>query len=153
MGGDNRGNALIHPGDYVDVIATMPDTPSPNEDAKGQRSVILLQKILVLAVGLNTQSVNFVDPKKKDSPLAHRDKLLTLSLNLQEAQLLALATDKGQISVAIRNASDSRVASDAPDMNESALLDSKARAEAQRPVRSLSASINHPVKIEGPKRR
>jgi pilus assembly protein CpaB len=153
MGGDNRGNALIHPGDYVDVIATMPDTSNPNEEAKGQRSVILLQKVLVLAVGLNTQTNPFVDPKKKDSPLAHRDKLLTLSLNLQEAQLLALATDKGQISVAIRNVTDSRVASDAPDMNESALLDSKARAEAQRPVRSLSASVNHPIKIEGPKRR
>jgi pilus assembly protein CpaB len=152
-GGDNRGNALIHPGDYVDVIVTMLDTSSPSEEAKGQRSVVLLQKVLVLAVGLDTQSATFSDPKKKDSPFAHRDKLLTLSLNLQEAQLLGLATQKGRISVAVRNAMDSRVASEAPDMNESALLDSRARAEAQRPVRALSANVNHPVKIEGPKRR
>lgn len=153
IGGDNRGNALIRPGDYVDVIATMPDTSNGNEDSKGQRSVVLLQKVLVLAVGLDTQSATFVDPKKKDNPLANRDKLLTLSLNLQEAQLLALAIEKGRISVAVRNVTDSRVASETPDMNESALLDSRARAEVQRPVRALSASVNHPIKIEGPARR
>jgi len=110
--------------------------------------------VLVLAVGLDTQNnANFADPKKKESPFANRDKVLTLSLNLQEAQLLGLATQKGRISVAVRSIQDTRVATEAPDMNESALLDSKVRAEVQRPVRTLSANVNHPIKIEGPKRR
>jgi pilus assembly protein CpaB len=152
MGGDNRGNALIHPGDYVDVIATMEETPKPNEEPQ-QRSVVLLQKVLVLAVGLDTQNTSFAEPKKKESPFANRDKVLTLSLNLQEAQLLGLAIQKGRISVAVRSITDTRVANEAPDMNESALLDSKVRAEVQRPVRTLSANVNHPIKIEGPKRR
>jgi hypothetical protein len=55
--------------------------------------------------------------------------------------------------VAVRHVTDSRVASETPDMNESALLDSRARAEVQRPVRALSASVAHPIKIEGSARR
>jgi pilus assembly protein CpaB len=145
--GAARGNALIRPGDYVDVIATMPDGSSD----KGQASVVLLQKVLVLAVGLSTGAEPVGDAKKKDSPQASRDKLLTLSLSLQEAQLLALASEKGEISVAVRNASDQLVASDLPDMKESALLDSRARAEVQQPVRAVTAS--GPIKIEGPARR
>lgn len=151
-GEDTRGNALIRPGDYVDVIATMVDAASP--DAKGKASIVLLQKILVLAVGLDTHTVTFVDPKKKETPVGQRDKLLTLSLNLPEAQLLALAVEKGRISVAVRNAADHRVASDVPDMNETALLDSQARARVQLPIRpATSATSNQPIKIESVSRR
>ena len=49
-GDDTRGNALIRPGDYVDVLATMRD-----QTLGEQTAVVLLQRILVLAVGYDTQ--------------------------------------------------------------------------------------------------
>src|SRR6185369_245271 len=43
---DTRGNQLIRPGDYVDVIATF-----RGEADSDQSSAVLLQRVLVLAVG------------------------------------------------------------------------------------------------------
>jgi pilus assembly protein CpaB len=140
-GDDTRGNALIRPGDYVDVIATM---LTEGDLSKDKASVVLLQRILVLAVGFDTDLVATADPKGR--PSAQSDKLLTLSLNLQEAQLLALAIEKGRLSVAVRNPDDQSVVTDIPDMNASALLDTRSRVEAQR-ARRLPPS-NQPVRIE-----
>jgi len=42
-GEDRKGNALIRPGDYVDVLATMTD--EGNASASGAKSVVLLQKV------------------------------------------------------------------------------------------------------------
>src|SRR5260370_5499489 len=52
-GDDTRTNALIHPGDYVDVLATMGAGKSQDEV---RSAVVLLQKVLVLAVGLATSN-------------------------------------------------------------------------------------------------
>jgi pilus assembly protein CpaB len=134
-----QGNALIHPGDYVDVIVTMESDGT--DGARQKSSVVLLQRVLVLAVGQDTQGAKNVDPKR-DS-FGQRDKLLTLSLSLPEAQLLALAMEKGRLSVAVRNAKDPAVQNDIPDMKASALLDTKARSDIQRP------QSNVPVRIEG----
>jgi pilus assembly protein CpaB len=135
-----QGNALIHPGDYVDVIVTMEgDGP---DGAHQKSSVVLLQKVLVLAVGQETQAAKNLD-SKHDS-MGTRDKLLTLSLGLPEAQLLALALERGRLSVAVRNAKDPAVQSDIPDLKASALFDTKARSDVQHP-----AGNGAPVRIEG----
>ena len=133
------GNALIHPGDYVDVIVTM-EADGP-EGARQQSSVVLLQRVLVLAVGQETQTAKILEPKHDSSGI--RDKVLTLSLSLPEAQLLALALERGRLCVAVRNAKDPVVQSDVPDLKTSALLDTKARNDVQHPG---SAG---PVRIEG----
>ncbi len=135
-----QGNALIHPGDYVDVIATM-EPEGVAEAAHQGSAAVLLQRILVLAVGQDTQGVKGSDSKHEAS--AQRDKLLTLSLSLPEAQLLALALERGRLSVAVRNAKDPAVENDIPDMKVSALLDTKMRADVQRPQSRV------PVRIEG----
>jgi pilus assembly protein CpaB len=134
---DTRGNQLIRPGDYVDVIATF-----RGEETEEQASAVLLQRVLVLAVGSETQVVA-ADPKTRDSSYAQRDKLLTLSLTLAEAQLLALAIDRGRLSVAVRPPEDPGIVDDIPDMKASSLLDTKARAEVQRKPRE-----GGPVRIE-----
>lgn len=145
-GGDEAAlNGLVRPGDYVDVVATMDEgtVASTAAPAKERVAVVLLQKVLVLAVAGDTQIAAAGDPKSRSGGPA--DKSITLSLNVKEAQLLALAMEKGHVSVAVRNPEDPRI-SDLPDMPASALADSKARAAAQSTGPRPRAS-DQPIKI------
>jgi pilus assembly protein CpaB len=135
-GTEGNSAALIRPGDRIDVIATMPQT-GPGAAADARNSVVLLQNVLVLAVGGDTGS----DPLEKASS-SSRDMVFSLSLNIPEAQLLALATEKGRITVALRNPDDVRVTEGMSDMNSSALSDTKARGQLQGIRRA------GPVKVE-----
>jgi pilus assembly protein CpaB len=133
---DDKSFALIHPGDYVDVVATM---VASNDKPDNKIAIVLLQRVLVLAVGLDTEA------RVENAKPSARDLVLSLSVNLQEAQLLALAMDKGKLSVALRNPSDPRVMAGIPDMNSSALTDTKVRTEVQ------ATRQKGPLKLEGPK--
>lgn len=130
--------ALIRPGDRVDVIATMPQAQDQRE------SVVLLQNVLVLAVGLDMGN----EPAKR--PHGERsDQMLTLSLNVPEAQLLALAVEKGHLSVALRNPDDVRLAEGLSDMSSTTLTDTKSRSAVQAvrksgPVRLESQGAGAP---------
>jgi pilus assembly protein CpaB len=146
-GEDTNANTLIRPGDYVDIVVTMHD---PHEQ-EVQSSVVLLQKVLVLAVGADTEPQAFVDKGHEQNQSATRDRLLTLSLSLEEAQLLALATEKGHLSVAVRNPDDARVIDGLPDMPSSALFDSKSRSDLQRPRRTAAAAGPMRIDVSGPR--
>jgi pilus assembly protein CpaB len=143
-GEETKGYALIHPGDYLDVLATS------DNHADSRSSAVLLQKVLVLAVGLETTSTVTAASNAKDDHNRQRDFVLTLSLNLQEAQLIALASEKSRLSVALRNPDDQRIVEAVPDVSSTVLFDSRARGEIQQAPRSASrpaASIG-PVKIQ-----
>jgi pilus assembly protein CpaB len=120
--------ALIRPGDRADVLATMPQGDL-------RESVVLLQNVLVLAVGLDTGAG--ADPASKRPELDRNDQI-TLSLHVPEAQLLALAQEKGHLSVALRSPDDPRITEGLADMNSTALTDPQSRAVVQsarvRPV-------------------
>ncbi len=134
-GHDDKSFALIRPGDRIDVIATMPDGKTPDS----RSSVVLLQNVLVLAVGGDTGA----NPLDKKAPAAgFGDMVLSLSLTIPETQLLSLATEKGIITVALRNPDDVRVTDGMADMNTSALSDTAKRGQAQGVRRA------GPVKIE-----
>jgi len=137
---DTRGNALIRPGDYVDVIVTM----APKDQTEERAATVLLQRILVLAVGQETKSAASIEPKGRESAFSTRDKLLTISVSLQEAQLLALALERGRLSVAVRSPDDPWTQNDIPDVKASA-LDAKSRGEARVAPR---AGLEPPVKIQ-----
>lgn len=130
---NDKSFAMIRPGDYVDVIANM---PAPGEGEK-RNAIVLLQRILVLAVGLQTAAA--VD----DQEAYAKDLILTLSVNLQEAQLLALAEEKGTLVVALRNPSDQRILDGIPDMSSTALQDKEVRSAVQK-----SRGAKGPVKLE-----
>jgi pilus assembly protein CpaB len=119
---DTVGNSLVRPGDYVDVIVAMADPKTQKEMAAS----VLLQRVLVLAVGEDTGvTPGWVEPTTK----SNAEKLLTLSLSLAEGQLLALALERGRLSVVVRNASDPAVQGDVPDVKETALLNAAERAQ------------------------
>ena len=71
---------------------------------------------------------------------------LSSSVTLQEAQLLALATEKGKLTVALRNPDDVRVTEGISDLSSTALSDVQTRGVVQG-VRKTG-----PVKIEGGER-
>jgi Flp pilus assembly protein CpaB len=110
---------------------------------------VLLQKILVLAVGLDTApSAVAANAAESGDRTRERDLVLTLSLNLQEAQLVALATENGRLSVALRNPEDQHVTEGVPDLSSTSLLESRARTEIQDARRNVVPVVAGPVKIE-----
>jgi pilus assembly protein CpaB len=108
---------LIRPGDYVDVLATL----QPRGEDK-LVSALLLQRILVLAVG------SITDPQQARADAAGE---LTLSLKIEEAQLLALARERGKLSVMLRQPDDTRIVEGAPEMAISSLFDVGFRNDLQ----------------------
>ena len=82
----------------------------PQADKQETRSsIVLLQNVLVLAVGIDTGGG---EAEEKSDKRSVNDLLLSLSVNVPEAQLLALALEKGTITVALRNPDDVRIAGD-----------------------------------------
>jgi pilus assembly protein CpaB len=121
MSKEGSSVALIRPGDYVDVFAVM------SQDKSDQKiAVVLLQRVLVLATGLDTNpdAVNMRDNRTNNSEMA---SLLTLSLPVTEAQLLSLAQEKGRLAVALRNPEDQRTAVSIPDLDSRILFDAPQR--------------------------
>jgi pilus assembly protein CpaB len=110
---DGRDHALIHPGDYVDVLVTLDDGDGRRNDRRGSR--VLLQRVLVLAVGGQTLGGNESRPQNGGNPL-------TLSLDLQEAQKLSLAIERGSISVVLRNPEDALIIDNPPRVGTPMLL-------------------------------
>lgn len=95
---DDTSITLLRPGDYVDVIGVL-----GNSGSEAKTSVVLLQRVLVLAMGSET-SPDAINDRNKSSYVA--ENLLTLSLTLSEAQVIALAAERGRLAVAVRNADD-----------------------------------------------
>ncbi len=136
MRNETSNVSLIRPGDYVDVFAVLQPT-GPNVTLAGnfavasggsdqKFAVVLLQRVLVLATGLDT-SPDAVDNKDKQTYRTVTDDLLTLSVTVTEAQMLALAQEKGKLTVALRNPEDPRTAQSIPDMPSTNLFDVKLR--------------------------
>jgi pilus assembly protein CpaB len=80
---------------------------------------------------------------------------LTLSLTLAESQLLSLASERGQLAVALRNPEDQRVAEGIPDMAVGQIFDTTAREQIQagRAARAPEVMNDGPVKLESVVRR
>jgi pilus assembly protein CpaB len=126
---------LIRPGDFVDVIAVYSDTHVAS---------VLLQRVLVLASGHDT---SYQPPT--DKHVTNHFTTVTLSVSLPESQLLALAMQRGSLTVVIRSPQDQTVAEAPPDVSSAAL-----NGDAPRPV---FGGQHHgpvgPVKLEADTKR
>jgi pilus assembly protein CpaB len=96
----------VLPGDRVDVIVTR-QPPIPKaikdlcDDCKQERADVVLQNVKVLGMDLN------VDPTTTQSAIAHT---ATLEVSVQDAQKLAVATQIGNMSLALRRLGQADVA-------------------------------------------
>jgi pilus assembly protein CpaB len=132
---------LLRPGDYVDVLGVL-------EEQKGApQAVVLLQRVLVLAVGTETTPRH--ETKGNKPGFAQKtDELLTLSVTLQEAQTIALAAQKGPVMAVLRNAADPSVASKVPTLSRVLVKDPEVRAA---PKEAAPQKLNVPPAAEGNK--
>lgn len=129
-GSDPAGNGLVRPGDYVDVIVTL-----NAHDPGAAAAVVLLQRVLVLAVGSRTEPHRFGE----DDDGRAIEHELTLSLKIEEAQLLSLARERGTLSVALRAPNDSKVIENIADVPISSLYDRIGRETVQRRAAGTSS--------------
>ena len=121
-GNDDAHFALIRPGDRVDVVASL---PAPGND-KERISALVVQNVLVLAVGLDTGGRELLGA----APSSGRsDQMLTLSVNPQQLQQVSLASEKGKLTIGLRNPKDTRAIDALTDMPSSALLSPVERAK------------------------
>ena len=117
---------LVRPGDFVDILSVNPD---------GRETSVLLQRVSVLAAGLET-AVDRANTKKGGAAMG----LLTVSVSLQEAQLLAVAQAAGELTVVVRNVADPRVLESPPNVSRRDLYDTTLRQAAIR-------GASHPVRL------
>ena len=143
---NGSGNDLIRPGDYVDVLATFSTTGATTSTAT-RATKVLLQRVLVLAVGSETERQAFQGQTNEKGAATRRSSNLTLSLKLDEAQMIAAASEQGELSVVLRGASDPTVLEGLPDVTPSNLVEAAAQANRRRNTQNASGSM--PVRING----
>lgn len=134
-GREETSISLIRPGDYVDVIGVL----GGNGPAEARSAVVLLQRVLVLALG-NDTSPDAIDQRSATTYQA--ESVITLSLTLSEAQIISLASERGHLAVAVRHPDDQQKAG-VTDVNFDSIVDPKKRGEI-RGVRQTA-----PVNITG----
>jgi pilus assembly protein CpaB len=121
---DDRHFALIRPGDRVDVYANLPGATSD----KDRVSVVVVQNVIVLAVGLDTGAREVTSPTATHPPPGRDEQVLTLSVNPQQLQLLGLAGERGKLTVGVRNPSDTRLLESVAELPSSVLVSPQERA-------------------------
>jgi pilus assembly protein CpaB len=130
---DESSVALVRPGDYVDVIGVLNGGPGSEKSSAS----VLLQRVLVLAVGTDT-SPNAIDQRSSNAPI---ENILTLSVSLNEAQILSLAANRGKLTVAIRNPDDQQKPAVA---DIESVIEAKKRVEASRPTGPVNINRGAP---------
>lgn len=83
---------LVQPRDRVDILLT--EKASATDKAAPRSTSVLLQDVLVMAIGQNTSTRNY-KPTVANS--------VTVAVDLKDAQKLALAITVGHLSLALRN--------------------------------------------------
>jgi len=107
---DNDLIKLLKPGDHIDVLVTFDAVMGDNR--KEKVTATILQNVLVLGVGADLgQGMSSAQAKAKEkaasSDQAFSDKMgISLALNPNEAQYLALSQQQGQVSIVVRGLGD-----------------------------------------------
>jgi len=101
---------LIKPGDRIDILVTFDALMADNR--KEKVTATILQNVLVLGVGSNLgqgltaqQFGDKAKEEKKNAAFAEKG-ILSVALNPNEAQYLALAMKQGEITVVVRGLGD-----------------------------------------------
>lgn len=103
-------SSLLRPGDRVDILGTFPVTSKDEviEEAEGAQSVgyvtmTLLQNVTLLAVGQQFSDV------ASDQQQRQQYSAVTMSVTVDEAELLTIAQTRGKLMLLLRNRDDIEV--------------------------------------------
>jgi pilus assembly protein CpaB len=111
----------VRPSDHVDVIGSFRDPSS--QDLK---AFTLLQNVVVLATGRITANTTYVSEEQK------RFQTVTLLVLPEEAEILALGQELGQITLLLRNPADLDLQEKRTVLDQKALLSGERAGELQR---------------------
>ncbi len=114
-------SGLLRPGDRVDVLGTF---TRPDAADKERLTLTLLQNVPVLATG------DRLTVKEKEGVKGFGT--VTLDVDLEEAELLAFAVDRGRVALALRGADDLAIVDGIPDKSFSDLIEAGRRAVLQK---------------------
>jgi pilus assembly protein CpaB len=105
-------SGLLRPGDRVDILGTFPIGTKEElvEDAQGNKAVgyvtmTLLQNVTLLAVGQEISDVPSGDKGKRRGSYS----TVTMSVTIDEAELLTIAQTRGKMTLLLRNREDVEV--------------------------------------------
>lgn len=112
---------LLRPGDRVDAFITV----EREGVDRGRVTIPLLQNVIVLAVGQDTGS-------GEEGPAAHKGgggqvNQVTLGVTVAQAQIVAFATDRGRLSLVLRNPDDIATLDDLPATTVEKILEAERR--------------------------
>jgi pilus assembly protein CpaB len=120
---------LLRPGDRVDAFLTV----ARDNDQSGRVTIPLLQNVIVLAVGQDTGA--FADESSTAGRPSQVNQV-TLSVTVSQAQVVAFATDRGRLSLVLRNPDDIAMLDDLPETTVDDILAAERKA---RPAASAAA--------------
>jgi pilus assembly protein CpaB len=115
---------LLRPGDRVDVLLTTMRSGQPV-------TVTLLQNILVLAFGQDVGGMMGAAGAAADHGY-RRVNEVTLSVTIEQAQLMALSEQQGSLLLVMRNPEDIRVAEGLPEATPADIIEPERRARIQQ---------------------
>jgi pilus assembly protein CpaB len=134
---EDRSFLLIHPGDRVDLMSVV----AQNEHRSAS---YLLQNVLVLAVGLDTGA----SPSAAKKAPSASEAVLTVSVTQKDAQLLAIASDRGRLAAVLRHPDDVRVTEKIEDLRTEPAVEAKNSLELAGLKRAPGAPEG-PIRLEG----
>lgn len=137
---------LLHPGAFVDVIATFED-PSTREII----SKVLLQNIQVLAIGASIDVETTPQEKgasaTEERQVTERHRVVTLLVGLDDVESLTFASREGKIDLALRSNMDDEVVTTA-----GATMEKVMGAKPKVVTGTASADVPHVAKPARPTR-
>lgn len=130
---------LIRPGDRVDVLLTL------ERATQDPITVSLLQNLLVLAAGQDVGAEPRPGERRRTSPIAQ----VTLSATIEQAQLLAFSSDRGRLTLILRNPQDIDRVENLPDVSTSDIIEPERRERVrQPPPQKAPPPPNLPIRIQ-----
>jgi len=117
---------MLRPGDHVDILGTF-----ARAQGTDWATVTLLQNVLVLATG-DLRGSGEGEDSQLGSTGPRTFNNITVSVDLEEAELLVFAMQRGPINIALRSQEDIETAEEVPDKNFGDIFETQKRAAFAR---------------------
>lgn len=138
---------LVRPGDRVDLLLTL-DRPTPNGAEPERVTVPLLQSLIVLAAGQDTGMIQRASQQQQPGR-AQPMQNVTLSATVEQAQMIAFATQRGRLTLVLRNPDDTTTIEGLGETTTSDLVTIERRERVQRSrPRTPPPAATGPVRIQ-----
>ncbi len=131
---------LLRPGDRVDALLT-----TVRGETRDTVTIPLLQNVLVLAVGADTGAQEL--PGRRED--RERFNEVTVSVTVEQAQILTFAQQAGTLTLILRNPDDIAILEELPETTASDIMDVERRVRLLHRERTQETGPTMPVRLGG----